>query len=59
MEFKKVNIAPEEEPWFLNLMYDYFYEIFLRIYPFLGKKEYDEFMAEHGDYVKGSLIRLK
>ena len=36
VEFKKVNIAPEEEPWFLNLMYDYFYEIFLRIYPFLG-----------------------
>ena len=56
---KKVNIAPEEEPWFLNLMYDYFYEIFLRIYPFLGKKEYDEFMAEHGDYVKREFNKIK
>lgn len=59
VEFKKVNIAPEEEPWFLNLMYDYFYEIFLRIYPFLGKKEYDEFMAEHGDYVKREFNKIK
>jgi len=59
VEFKKVNITPEEEPWFLNLMYDYFYEIFLRIYPFLGKKEYDEFMAKYGDYVKREFNKIK
>lgn len=59
VKFKKVNITPEEETWFLNLMYDYFYEIFLRIYPFLGKKEYNEFMAEHGDYVKREFNKIK
>lgn len=59
VEFKKVNVAPEEEPWFLFLMYDYFYEIFLRIYPFIGKKEYNEFMAEHGNYVKEEFNKIR
>lgn len=39
------------EKWFMNLTYDYFHEIFIRLFPFVKEKEYDTFMAENKEYI--------
>lgn len=39
------------ESWFMNLTYDYFHEIFIRLYPFIKKKEYKTFMDENEEYI--------
>lgn len=42
----------------LGLTYDYFHEIFIKLAPFIGKKEYACFMAEHGEYLKEEFGRV-
>lgn len=44
--------------WFKALYYDYFYEMFYRLYPFLGTKEYNNFMSDNGVYIKSEFNKL-
>lgn len=43
---------------FVNLTYDYFHEMFIRLYPFIKKKEYDEFMHNNKSYISKEFNKL-
>ena len=59
MHFMTQQVSIADREWFIGLTYDFFYEIFLRIHPFLDKKEYIEFMNLHGDYVRREFKKVK
>lgn len=58
-KFIETTVSEKDRAWFMGLTYDYFYEIFLRIYPYLGKKEYYDFMKDHSYYVKKEFWKLR
>ena len=58
-KFIESEVAENDKVWLWELTYDYFYEVFLRIYPFDGKKEYCDFMKIHGHYVKEEFWKLR
>jgi len=52
-KIKKFMLEHEcfKEKWFVNLTYDYFHEIFIRLYPFIKKSEYNDFMQNNNKYI--------
>lgn len=58
-EFIDTNVSVKDQSWFLNMIYDYFYEIFLRIYPFINKPEYKLFMSKNGLYLKKEFAKIR
>lgn len=58
-EFIDTNVSVKDQSWFLNMIYDYFYEIFLRIYPFINKPEYKLFMSKNGLYLKNEFVKIR
>ena len=46
------------DKWFLNLTYDYFHVMFIRLYPFIKNKEYDEFMHDNKSYISKEFNKL-
>lgn len=44
--------------WINLLKYDYFHEIFIKLYPFIGKIEYYDFMDKYGVYIKQQMNSL-
>lgn len=58
-EFVDNNVSDNDKCWFLNMIYDYFYEIFLRIYPYINKPEYKLFMSKNGLYLKNEFVKIR
>lgn len=46
------------DKWLVNLTYDYFHEMFIRLYPFIKRKEYDEFMHNNKSYISKEFNKL-
>lgn len=57
-QFSEENEIKDEEKWFVLLKYDYFHEIFIRLYPFIGKKEYKDFMSANYTFIKKEFVKL-
>lgn len=57
-QFSVENEITDKEKWFILLKYDYFHEIFIRLYPFIGKKEYKNFMSANYTFIKNEFIKL-
>ena len=63
--YKQLRLFIEEhtecksERWFMELLYDYFYEMFLRIKPFYGQECYKKFMDENSQYIRKEFNRLR
>ena len=58
MCFMNEHVMEVDRKWFMGLTYDLFYEMFLRIYPFLKKKEYIEFMKLYGGYIRREFKKM-
>lgn len=57
--FVNLHVKGDDKVWYIPLLYDYFYEIFLRIYPFVGTEYYKSFMSEYGLFLKKEIKSLK
>lgn len=58
-KFLHDNVKIADKTWYTSLLYDYFYEIFLRTYPFIWKYDYKIFMQENGQFLKSEFNTIK
>lgn len=58
ISFIKKQILAKKQNWLWKLTYDYFHEIMIKLYPFIGSKMYDEFMKENQSYMHDEFNKL-
>jgi glycosyltransferase involved in cell wall biosynthesis len=51
-QFMLKHVKERDMGWFKNLTYDYFHEIFIKIYPFINTSEYTKFMNINYKYIR-------
>lgn len=59
IQFREKYVNIDNDGWYNSLFYDYLYEIFLRIYPFIGTQEYKSFMNQYGNFLKEEINQIK
>ena len=57
-QFYESQVDEFDRKWFLNLTYDYFHEMFLRLYPFINTDKYSVFMKENKTYITDEFNKL-